>query len=305
VLAVVLFGLSLVLLAAAVVVAVWGKPVEAGRLPVGIEDGFPPPSFVLAACVAAAGFFVGLAALYAAAAMRVLARDRRIPQLSPDTRQLRGALLTSFESAAVRPAGERSLPPGKLPDEQAARPPLRLTVLLPAWRTAPRRSRPRPRHAGAHRGQRDDPVSEVSRREARVPDAMPGHHPGDAEPAGALAARMRWQRGALENIGANGLTRATLRYWLQQIAIGYGTIALNSYLLLLLLLVVTLLARRRAPVRLVLGRPRHDLRHRTRRHRLGCRLESTVADVPARDRDRLRRRPPGRLRQSLVDIATG
>ena len=45
--------------------------------------------------------------------------------------------------------------------------------------------------------------------------------------------RMRWQRGALENIGAYGLTRATLRYWLQQIAIGYGTIALNAYLLLL------------------------------------------------------------------------
>ncbi len=50
---------------------------------------------------------------------------------------------------------------------------------------------------------------------------------------------MRWQRGALENIGAYGLTRATLRYWLQQIGIGYGTIALNAYLLLLL---ITLLA---------------------------------------------------------------
>jgi biofilm PGA synthesis N-glycosyltransferase PgaC len=51
--------------------------------------------------------------------------------------------------------------------------------------------------------------------------------------------RMRWQRGALENIGAYGLTRATLRYWLQQMAIGYGTIALYSYLLLL---IITLLA---------------------------------------------------------------
>ena len=51
--------------------------------------------------------------------------------------------------------------------------------------------------------------------------------------------RMRWQRGALENIGAYGLTRATLRYWLQQTAIGYGTIALNAYLLLML---ITLLA---------------------------------------------------------------
>jgi cellulose synthase/poly-beta-1,6-N-acetylglucosamine synthase-like glycosyltransferase len=51
--------------------------------------------------------------------------------------------------------------------------------------------------------------------------------------------RMRWQRGALENIGAYGLTRATVRYWLQQIGIGYGTLALNAYLLLLL---ITLLA---------------------------------------------------------------
>ncbi|PXW32439.1 UNVERIFIED_CONTAM: cellulose synthase/poly-beta-1,6-N-acetylglucosamine synthase-like glycosyltransferase [Williamsia faeni] len=47
--------------------------------------------------------------------------------------------------------------------------------------------------------------------------------------------RMRWQRGALENIGAYGLTRATLRYWLQQLGIGYGTIALNAYLLLMLI----------------------------------------------------------------------
>ena len=51
--------------------------------------------------------------------------------------------------------------------------------------------------------------------------------------------RMRWQRGALENIGAYGLTRATLRYWGQQLGIGYGTIALNAYLLLML---VTLLS---------------------------------------------------------------
>jgi cellulose synthase/poly-beta-1,6-N-acetylglucosamine synthase-like glycosyltransferase len=47
--------------------------------------------------------------------------------------------------------------------------------------------------------------------------------------------RMRWQRGALENIGAYGLTRATIRYWWQQLGIGYGTIALNAYLLLMLI----------------------------------------------------------------------
>jgi poly-beta-1,6-N-acetyl-D-glucosamine synthase len=42
--------------------------------------------------------------------------------------------------------------------------------------------------------------------------------------------RLRWQRGAVENIGAYGLTPATFRYWAQQLGIGYGTIALGSYL---------------------------------------------------------------------------
>jgi cellulose synthase/poly-beta-1,6-N-acetylglucosamine synthase-like glycosyltransferase len=41
--------------------------------------------------------------------------------------------------------------------------------------------------------------------------------------------RMRWQRGALENIGAYGLTSATARYWMQQTAIGYGTVALWAF----------------------------------------------------------------------------
>jgi poly-beta-1,6-N-acetyl-D-glucosamine synthase len=50
--------------------------------------------------------------------------------------------------------------------------------------------------------------------------------------------RMRWQRGALENIAAYGLTRATVRYWLQQIGIGYGAIALNAYMLLMLITVL-------------------------------------------------------------------
>jgi len=51
--------------------------------------------------------------------------------------------------------------------------------------------------------------------------------------------RSRWQRGALENIGAYRLTRTTAPYWRQQVGIGYGTIALNAYLLLML---ITLLA---------------------------------------------------------------
>ena len=39
--------------------------------------------------------------------------------------------------------------------------------------------------------------------------------------------RLRWQRGALENIGAYGLTRATALYWGQQLTLAYGVIALN------------------------------------------------------------------------------
>jgi cellulose synthase/poly-beta-1,6-N-acetylglucosamine synthase-like glycosyltransferase len=51
--------------------------------------------------------------------------------------------------------------------------------------------------------------------------------------------RLRWHRGALENIGIYGLTRATTPYWLQQLGLGYGVLALWSYLVLL---VITLLA---------------------------------------------------------------
>ncbi|MGB8019873.1 MAG: glycosyltransferase family 2 protein [Candidatus Nanopelagicales bacterium] len=53
------------------------------------------------------------------------------------------------------------------------------------------------------------------------------------------AQRMRWQRGAVENIGAYGVTPATFRYWSQQMAIGYGVIALGSYLLLMTLLALS------------------------------------------------------------------
>lgn len=42
--------------------------------------------------------------------------------------------------------------------------------------------------------------------------------------------RLRWQRGALENIGAYGLRRPIFRYWVQQIAICYGVLALIGYL---------------------------------------------------------------------------
>lgn len=41
--------------------------------------------------------------------------------------------------------------------------------------------------------------------------------------------RLRWQRGALENLGAYGVTPQTTRYWFQQLGIGYGALALGSY----------------------------------------------------------------------------
>ncbi|WP_233191435.1 glycosyltransferase family 2 protein [Cryobacterium sp. M96] len=51
--------------------------------------------------------------------------------------------------------------------------------------------------------------------------------------------RLRWQRGALENIGACGVSPFTFRYWAQQLGLGYSFIALSAFLLLML---VTLLA---------------------------------------------------------------
>lgn len=54
------------------------------------------------------------------------------------------------------------------------------------------------------------------------------------------AQRLRWQRGALENLGAYGLTPQTFRYWAQQVGIGYGVIALGSYLLLMTIALLAL-----------------------------------------------------------------
>lgn len=45
--------------------------------------------------------------------------------------------------------------------------------------------------------------------------------------------RLRWQRGALENLGAYGITPQTFRYWVQQLGIGYGVIALGAYFALM------------------------------------------------------------------------
>ncbi len=49
--------------------------------------------------------------------------------------------------------------------------------------------------------------------------------------------RMRWQRGALENLRHYGLSRVTLRYWGQQLGIGLGVLAFQAYLLLTVLIV--------------------------------------------------------------------
>jgi len=46
--------------------------------------------------------------------------------------------------------------------------------------------------------------------------------------------RLRWQRGALENLGAYGPMPAILRYWAQQLGIAYSVIALSSFWLLIL-----------------------------------------------------------------------
>jgi cellulose synthase/poly-beta-1,6-N-acetylglucosamine synthase-like glycosyltransferase len=51
--------------------------------------------------------------------------------------------------------------------------------------------------------------------------------------------RLRWHRGAVENIGVYGLTRATALYWRQQAGLAYGVVAFMSYLLLFF---VTILA---------------------------------------------------------------
>jgi cellulose synthase/poly-beta-1,6-N-acetylglucosamine synthase-like glycosyltransferase len=50
--------------------------------------------------------------------------------------------------------------------------------------------------------------------------------------------RLRWQRGALENLGAYGPAPTVLRYWAQQIGIGYSVIALSSFWLLILVTVL-------------------------------------------------------------------
>ena len=98
--AVALIGLTLILVVVAAWIAFRQDPGDiVGRLPLGADDNVPAVSLILAAGAAMASVFVALAALHAAAAMRVLARDRRIPPpLSPEMRRLRSLVLTPLGS---------------------------------------------------------------------------------------------------------------------------------------------------------------------------------------------------------------
>jgi cellulose synthase/poly-beta-1,6-N-acetylglucosamine synthase-like glycosyltransferase len=49
--------------------------------------------------------------------------------------------------------------------------------------------------------------------------------------------RLRWQRGALENLGAYGPAPTVLRYWAQQVGIGYSVIALSFFWVLIVITV--------------------------------------------------------------------
>jgi cellulose synthase/poly-beta-1,6-N-acetylglucosamine synthase-like glycosyltransferase len=134
-LTVALLGVTVVLLFLALWVGFRADAREiVGQLPLGADDIIPSLSLAMAALAAGLAIFVGLAALHAAAAMRVLARDRRIPHpLSPEMREFRALLLTPLGPSTVRLAEEPEPPPSKLPQGADVAPmPLRLTVLVPA-----------------------------------------------------------------------------------------------------------------------------------------------------------------------------
>ena len=154
------------------------------------------------------------------------------------------------------------------------------------------------RHAGDDRGQRDDAVAEVARREDGLADAVPCRHRVMPTWRALWRQRMRWQRGALENIGAYGLTRATLRYWLQQI----GDRLRDDRAQRLLAPAADHAARgRRLPVHLVLGGigPIFIVERVVTVWAAGWRAG---ARAPTGDRDRLRPRAAGRVRQ--IDSST-
>src|SRR4051794_920085 len=138
VLAAALAGLCVVMLG----LAVWfdqrgGRGDGTVRLPVGISYSVPAATFVTAALIGLVAVLVGFAALEAAAAVRVLARDRRIPAPLPvRARAARRLLLSGAGEAVLELDRDPDVPPSLLPgagaaDEAAARA-VRLTVLVPA-----------------------------------------------------------------------------------------------------------------------------------------------------------------------------
>ena len=128
-----LIALTLLLLALAVWIALREDPKDiVGRFPLGADDNVPSVSLILAAGAAAAGVFIGLAALHAAAAIRVLARDRRLPRRVVS----RGAPVARARADAVGPVDGPARRRAGASGRQAPGPPfapaLRLTVLVPA-----------------------------------------------------------------------------------------------------------------------------------------------------------------------------
>ena len=65
--------------------------------------------------------------------------------------------------------------------------------------------------------------------------------------------RLRWQRGALENVGAYGFTRTTALYWSQQLGLAYGAIALHSYVALMAIGVLSVNGLRWQPFWVAIG----------------------------------------------------
>jgi cellulose synthase/poly-beta-1,6-N-acetylglucosamine synthase-like glycosyltransferase len=57
---------------------------------------------------------------------------------------------------------------------------------------------------------------------------------------GLWVQRLRWQRGAVENLGSYGFQPSVTRYWAQQLGIGYGVVAIAAYLLLIVVMVLAL-----------------------------------------------------------------
>jgi cellulose synthase/poly-beta-1,6-N-acetylglucosamine synthase-like glycosyltransferase len=65
--------------------------------------------------------------------------------------------------------------------------------------------------------------------------------------------RLRWERGAMENIATYGLTSTTARYWSQQLGLAYSVFALWTYYLLIFLQFVSTAAWIWYPFWIIMG----------------------------------------------------